>query len=102
MLRSRASVTTSDEEMRRNRRRPFGLRRQGAVCGVAPPQHISPLICHRRRSLHPTPWRSQRTRILIYEQALNHWGKDTLLLIPAQSFCLIRSPGFNERGILAQ
>ncbi len=47
------TLTTSDAEMRRNRRRPAGLRRRMAVCCVTPPQHISPLICHRRRSLHP-------------------------------------------------
>ena len=66
----RISATTSDAEMRRNRPRPFGLRRQGAVCCVAPAQRIAPLIRSRRRSLHTVSWRSQRTRTLIPLQAL--------------------------------
>jgi hypothetical protein len=42
-MQRRASLTTSDTASDQKSRRPFGLRRRRAVCGVAAPQRCSPL-----------------------------------------------------------
>ena len=58
--RSTRRLSTGDAAMRRISGRPFGLRRQRAVCVVVPPRRILVVIRQRRRSLHTARWRSQR------------------------------------------
>ena len=60
----RISTTTSDAEMRRNRRRPEGLGRRTASYCVSPPQRVLQTRL-RRRALYLTVRRSQRAQIQV-------------------------------------